>query len=107
MFVAEDFLGEHRTRIDRVEFQAGTNSVTRWNNHDGHEFVLILKGTVECEFAVGKNDARIQHTLSSGDAIAFPSGLYHRFWNASAEQEAMLVAAKPSNSRSAAFKKSV
>ena len=100
-----DFLGNHRTRIDRVTFSPGTKKPTRWAPHDGHEFVVVLKGSVTCEFAVEEHGEIKAFTLDTDMAIMFPSALYHRFYNASNDVEAELVAAKPSFSGTAAAKR--
>lgn len=100
------FLNNHRTRIDRVEFSGKAPAEpTSWAPHNGHEFVLVLEGSVVCELAANEHDTeRFTRTLTEGQAIAFHSGLYHRFSNASETNRAKLVAAKPSHSRTAATK---
>ncbi len=102
-YVTKAFLekSQHRTRIDRVVFSAGKQNTTDWGNHNGHEFVLVLKGVVTCEFAVNKRDCRQPHTLTTGMAVVFPSSIFHRFANASDTEEAVLVVAKPTNGRTA------
>jgi hypothetical protein len=92
--VNPDCLGENRTRIDVVSLKARTTSGTPWTRHDGHEFVLVLIGKVACEFAEESDGERTLHTLTKGMAIAFNSGLYHRFLNPF-DEDAEVVAAKP------------
>lgn len=97
--VATDLVERTRTRIDRIKFGPGTNQVTRWGAHGGHEFVLVLQGSVTCHFA---EDNDVEHAkpyrLEAGMAISFPSRLFHKFANASESEGAELVAAKPSRS---------
>jgi quercetin dioxygenase-like cupin family protein len=98
------FLKSHRTRIDKVTFQPGRTQSTPWGPHDGHEFVLVLRGEVVCEFAVQDSGDKKEFKIAAGSAIAFPSALYHRFYNASDSEGAELVAARPSRSGIAARK---
>lgn len=65
-FVAKPFLekGQHRTRIDRVVFAPGKSNITTWGRHEGHEFVLVLEGAVDCEFAVDEDAPRKRHSLT-------------------------------------------
>jgi quercetin dioxygenase-like cupin family protein len=105
-YLDKGFLKAHRTRIDKVTFGPGTDQSTRWGRHDGHEFVLVLKGSVNCEFALDSGAEKKTFTIEAGDAVAFPSALFHRFVNASTSESAELVAARPSRSGIAANKSS-
>lgn len=102
-FVARPFLEkrQHRTRIDKVIFRPGKTNVTKWGCHNGHEFVLVVKGAVVCEFAVNKKDTPLTRTLTTDMAVVFTSSLFHRFGNASDTDDAVLVVAKPTNGRTA------
>jgi hypothetical protein len=102
--VARAFLKEHRTRIDRVTFAAGAPESTSWAPHLGHEFVLVLKGTIKCEFAVGEFDDRREVTLTDGMAVVFNSALFHRFSNGDNSRDAEIVVAKPTHAGTAADK---
>ena len=105
-YLNKGFLKAHRTRIDKVTFRQGKGQTTPWGAHDGHEFVLVLQGSVNCEFAVTADGPRKSYTISEGGAIAFPSALFHKFSNASDSEPAVLVAARPSHSGIAANKTS-
>jgi len=100
-YLNRGFLKSHRTRIDKVTFPKGKAPGTSWGSHDGHEFVLVLRGAVTCEFAVEVSGEKLIRTIAAGDAVAFPSALYHKFFNASETEEAELVAARPSRSGTA------
>lgn len=105
-FVAHSYLKrrEHRTHIDTVIFGPGKKNATPWGHHNGHEFVLVLKGKIFCEFAVEKHEKGKHFFLETGMAIVFPSSLYHIFGNTSDSEEAILVVGKPTYGRPAEAK---
>lgn len=104
IFTASAKLKNIRTRIDRIKFAPGKDQVTHWGPHAGHEFVYVLKGNVVCCVSEGRDENGAErHELTAGMAIAFPSRLFHKFVNNS-DEEAELVAAKPSGSGIAGYK---
>jgi hypothetical protein len=105
-YLTAGFLKDHRTRIDRVTFAANASEPTPWGRHDGHEFLLVLKGAVVCEFADREHDERKKYTLTTGMAVAFPSSLFHQVSNANKSEAAEIVAARPSRSGPAPTKQS-
>lgn len=65
----------HRTRVDYMELEPKQPS--RWNDHAGHEFILVIEGEIECK--VGKSEATSKtYLLSKGEAIAFSSFIGHQ-----------------------------
>lgn len=98
LHVSPDVLGPSRTRIDWITLEPG--SETSWGAHDGHEFVLVLVGTVKCEFASEEKGPRQEHMLTRGMAVAFPGALFHRFLNP-AQKPAKVVSGRPAHSGTA------
>ena len=83
----------NRTRISIIEIDPGKRTI--WQNHDGHEYVMIGKGKIRAEFAETKNPSPDKKTcweLNEGDGIAFSSAIYHSFINDSAEITQLIIA---------------
>jgi mannose-6-phosphate isomerase-like protein (cupin superfamily) len=90
-----DALLGNRTRISVIEVEPGQS--TLWQRHEGHEYLMISKGTVFAEFAETLEGTKKTFTLKTYDAIAFPSALYHRFENRGSSL-AELIVARPTKS---------
>jgi quercetin dioxygenase-like cupin family protein len=73
-----DQLRANRTRIDIFKWVKG--SASAWGKHDGHEYLYVISGLLESQFAetgkVQESDRR-KVLLNAGDGIAFPSQLFH------------------------------
>jgi len=93
--VSPDKLRGNRIRISTIEINAGGRTV--WQNHPGHEYVMVDKGRVTAEFADTKDtpaDRRVQYELNPGDGVAFSSLIYHSFINKN-PGPARLIVARP------------
>lgn len=91
-----DLLKGNRARISIITIER--NGSTVWQNHEGHEFLRISKGSIKAEFAEKETGGRKKtFLLEKGDALAFPSALYHCFANIG-EDEAELTIARPTKS---------
>ncbi len=93
--VAPNKLADNRSRISIIEIDSGKSTV--WQNHTGHEFLMVSKGTVHAEFAETSDGEKESFVLKKGDAVAFPSVLYHRFSNPE-KRKAELTIARPTKS---------
>ena len=71
-------LGRNRTRLDYFKWSAGSESP--WGQHDGHEYLYVVKGHLEGQFAATDvpEPQRQVIQLEQGSGIAFPSRLFHR-----------------------------
>lgn len=85
-------LKSNRTRIDIMEWAPGMR--TKWRKHEGHEFVHVLQGEVHCRFALEREGEKLEFHVKEDEGIAFPSKLFHEFWNPS-KKEIRLVVARP------------
>ena len=85
----------HRTRVDVHTIRAGQQ--TQWRSHGGHEYVLVLDGTVDCEVSETEHGVRTTHSLRQGEIIALPNFVWHTIRN-SGRGDARVAVARPSKS---------
>lgn len=92
-FSAPGTLGRNRSRIDEMTLPAGHR--TTWNAHGGHEYLMVLAGKVRCFFGLmdnRKEEPDDHCELSAGEAVAFPSVIFHAVENIGTETATILVA---------------
>jgi quercetin dioxygenase-like cupin family protein len=69
----------------RVTLAPGRSHRTQRHRHEGTEAILVLRGSVRVEVGTAA------HELGPGDAIHFDASQPHAYFNASRDQEAVLV----------------
>ena len=85
-------LKSNRTRIDILSWDPEMR--TPWRQHEGHEFVHVLHGEVRCKFAETEDGEPTEYVVRQNEAIAFPSKLFHEFWNPT-DKKIELAVARP------------
>jgi quercetin dioxygenase-like cupin family protein len=85
----------NRSRISVIEINPGGR--TKWQNHEGHEYVMVARGQVVLEYARSEHDRPRTVTLGKLDGVAFSSSVYHSFSN-KGTSTAELIIARPTNS---------
>ena len=98
ILISPEKLNGNRARISIIEIKPGKQ--TKWQNHEGHEYVMVEEGKVTAEFADTIDiaiDQRKREDLSEGDGVAFNSAIYHSFIN-KGDSMAKLIIARPTKS---------
>ncbi|MEW6156554.1 MAG: cupin domain-containing protein [Verrucomicrobiota bacterium] len=93
--VDPDDLPRNRSRISVIRIKPGMK--TTWQCHEGHEYVMVSKGTLKAEFGIADDGRRDTYELKEGAGVAFPSMLHHSFHNIG-EKEAEIIVARPTKS---------
>jgi len=78
-------------RVDHVQIKAGGS--TGWGPHDGYEFIYVSEAKL-LRFTIGESeDESLAKTydVTDGEAIAFPSSLWHRIENLGGSQASLAV----------------
>jgi len=107
MGVGSNLLSHCRTRVDELKWPKGHD--TGWQRHDGHEYMLIVKGNVQCwfrEYMIDSENERTEdppgelwgytgydRTRNPDKAfgVVFSAHLEHRFLNVGADSAEVLV----------------
>jgi len=89
------FLGRVPIRVDRFVIPKGKKSETI--RHSGYNYLLVIRGSVRCHLEEedgGKSNQK-PYDLKSGDALLFPTKLWHSIEATGVEDEAEFVVASP------------
>lgn len=81
-------LKSNRSRISVIKIRTST----KWQQHEGHEFVLVSKGRVRAEFSVEQDGRRTTQELKAGQGVAFPCALFHSFTNIDSVESEITIA---------------
>ena len=84
-------LGGHPIRIDQVGVPKGKKSIMR--SHEGHNYLMVITGKVRFSYAQAKDDKPETITLSAGDAVTYPTTIFHQI--EALKEDAQLVVARP------------
>lgn len=96
LWVAPAEVGINRSRISILNINPGR--ATKWQWHEGHEFVMVSAGRVRAEFALAEQGERKKVELKKGQGVAFPSLFYHSFINLATDSAAQITIARPTKS---------
>lgn len=95
LLIPPDMLKGNRARISIIEIDRDRETV--WQNHEGHEYLMIWKGQVTAEFSDSEDGEKKKYKMSEGDGVAFNSAIHHRFIN-SGDRTAVMIVARPTMS---------